>query len=232
MKSPINQKQKNRGFMQVAVDAVVFTIVDNDLKILLIRRKYPPFKGKYALPGGFVEQNENLEQAVQRELEEETNVRNIFLKQLSTYGDVDRDPRGRVLSVAFLALISSDRKLRASTDAMAAQWHSIRKIPALAFDHKKIVDEALQELRYQVQTTNIAFQILPKKFTLTQLQQLYEAVLEKELDKRNFRKRIKELDILVETNETMMEGAHRPAKLYFFRDQKYMPISDKIQVFL
>ena len=220
------------GYMQVAVDAVVFTIKHDQLQILLIKRKYDPFKGKYALPGGFVHPDEGFEDGVKRELEEETGVKNIFLKQLAAFGDPKRDPRGRVLSIAFLALINHDQKLRATTDAAEAVWHPLDNHPPLGFDHREILAEALEHLRYEIQTTNIAYQILPKKFTLTQMQKLYEAVLEKKLDKRNFRKRLRELAILESTGETHMEGAHRPALLYKFKDRTYKHIKDKIHVFV
>lgn len=220
------------GMMQVAVDAVVFTVAEGMLKILLIQRKNEPFSGKYALPGGFVEENEELEDAVGRELQEETGVKDIFLKQLGAYGKADRDPRGRVLSIAFLALISPDQELRAESDASDAKWFSIDNLPELAFDHEKIIEDALQHLKYEIQTTNIACQILPSEFTLSQLQRLYENVLGHELDKRNFRKRINELDILADTGRTMMEGAHRPARLFKFRNSIYSSIKDKVHVFL
>jgi len=221
-----------QGQMRVAVDAVVFTILNNELKVLLIKRKYNPFQNKFAIPGGFVKEKEELETAVKRELLEETGVKNVFLKQLGAYGAVNRDPRGRILSITFIGLISPDQKLKPTTDAYDAGWHSISDITELAFDHNKILQDSLNQLKYEIQTTNIAFQILPKKFTLSQLQNLYEAILEKELDKRNFRKRIKELGILKETQETFMEGAHRPALLYEFKDQKYTNIREKIHVFL
>ena len=172
--------------IQLAVDAVVFTVLRNNLKILLIKRKKFPFIDKYAIPGGFVETDENLQEAVIRELEEETGVKNIFLKQLKTYGAVRRDPRGRVISIAYLALINPDQKLVASTDAAKAEWFSINNIPDLAFDHKKIISDALAQLKFEIQTTNIAVQIMPENFTLTQLQQLYESVLNKKLDKSIF----------------------------------------------
>ncbi|MDO8556517.1 MAG: NUDIX domain-containing protein [Nanoarchaeota archaeon] len=220
------------GAMQVAVDAVVFTNINNILQILLIKRKYPPYQGSYAIPGGFVKPEEALETAAQRELYEETGVKNIYLQQLGAYGNPKRDPRGRVLSVAFLALINAEQKLEATTDASVVQWFSIDELPPLAFDHKTIIEDALQQLRYELQTTNIAFQILPKRFTLTQLQALYETVLNKQLDKRNFRKRIKELHIVKATTEQQREGAHRPALLYTFINQTYTPIREKINVFL
>ena len=223
---------QKEGLMQVAVDAVVFTAMHDELKILLIQRNEPPFKGKWALPGGFVEKNEELENAAQRELYEETNVRNIFMQKIGAYGAVGRDPRGRVLSVAYLALISAGQKLKTSRETKGVEWHSLNSLPGLGFDHKNIVRDALNQLRFEIQTTNIAFQILPKKFTLSEMQHLYQLVLGKKLDKRNFRKKIKELGILKETHETKMEGAHRPAMLYSFRESKYVALKEKISVLL
>ncbi|MBR9702795.1 NUDIX hydrolase [Candidatus Woesearchaeota archaeon] len=222
----------DRGNMQVAVDAVCFTVMHDELKILLIQRKYEPFQGGYAIPGGFVKKDEELEDAVKRELAEETGVTGVFLKQLGAYGKVDRDPRGRILSVAFAALISPHQRLQATTDAMAAEWFAIDNLPKLAFDHDKIIAEALDFLRFELQTTNIANQVLPEFFTLSQLQGLYESVLGKKLDKRNFRRRIKEMDVLKETDKTHMEGAHRPAKLYTFKDKEYTTLKARIQVFV
>ncbi len=220
------------GLLQVAVDAVVFTVMENELKVLLIKRKKHPFEGRFALPGGFVKEDENLEAAAQRELTEETNVKNIFLHQLGAYGDVERDPRGRIISIAYMALVRSDQPLKSSHDAAEAKWFSVYSLPQLAFDHRKIIDDALRELRLEIQTTNIAFQILPEKFTLTQMQQLYELVLNKEFDKRNFRKKLKEIGILKITHETKMEGAHRPAMLYSFKEKEYRPVKDKVHVFV
>lgn len=224
-------EQKQERPMRVAVDAVVFTVMHDDLKVLLIKRKNPPFRGKHALPGGFVEENEELEDAVKRELTEETNISRIYLHQLGAYGGVKRDPRGRVLSVAYLALISPDQELRSTADALGAEWHSVDNLRELAFDHKQIIEDTLKELRFEIQTTNIAVQILPSKFTLSELQHLYELVLKKELDKRNFRRRIKELGVLKELKETKMEGAHRPAQLYTFKDKNYQLLKDRIHVF-
>jgi 8-oxo-dGTP diphosphatase len=204
----------------VAADAVVFTILNKELKILLIRRKNEPFKGKYALPGGFVELNENLSQAALRELEEETGVRNIYLEQLSAYGNVKRDPRGRVVSIAFLALIDGEQvKLHATSDAELARWFFAYELPELSFDHNTIIADALQKLRAEIESSNIAYQLMPKKFTLSELQNAYEIILDKKLDKRNFRKKLKELKILLELKETKMEGAHRPAQLFSFKEK-------------
>jgi 8-oxo-dGTP diphosphatase len=221
------------GGIRLAVDAVVFTLKNNELQILLIKRNKEPFKGMYALPGGMVEDNEETEDAVLRELQEETGVKDIYLKKHDVYTKVDRDPRARVVSIAYIALISHEKfKLNPTTDADEAEWFSVYDLPKLAFDHKKIIKESLHHLRFEVQTTNIAFQILPSRFTLSELQKTYELVLDKDLDKRNFRKRIKAFEILLETNETKMEGAHRPARLYKFKDKNYQPLKDKMHVIL
>jgi 8-oxo-dGTP diphosphatase len=204
----------------VTTDAVVFTVLNSELKILLIVRKYPPFQGKYAIPGGFVKPNESLEEGVERELREETGVKGIFLDQIKAYGDVKRDPRGRVITAAFMALINGEKvKLSASTDAELAKWRSINDLPELAFDHKQIIKDALAKLRHNIENTAVAYQIMPEKFTLTDLQTTYEAVLEKKLDKRNFRKKMRELNVLKELSETRMIGAHRPARLYSFKSK-------------
>lgn len=211
--------------MAVAVDAVVFTILNRDLKILLIKRKNSPFRGMFALPGGFIEKDENLDQAVARELYEETNVKNIFLKQLKAYGEVKRDPRGRIVSIAFMALIDAEKiRLKSRMDAERAQWVSVYELPELAFDHTGIVKDALEELGFEILNTTIASQIMPEKFTLTELQKTYELVLKKQMDKRNFRKKIRELEILKELHETKMEGAHRPAILYSFKKRVYFKL--------
>ena len=211
-----------KGNFHLAVDAVVFTILSKELKILLIKRKIPPFQGSFALPGGFVHLDEGLEDAARRELEEETGVKGIFLKKLHAFGDVGRDPRGRVISIPYLAIISSeDLRLQASADAEAAGWHSVYSLPGLAFDHKKIIDDALKHLRFEIQNTNIALQIMPERFTLTELQHAYEIVLNDRLDKRNFRKAMHELGILKELPEFRMDGTHRPARLYSFKSRHY-----------
>jgi 8-oxo-dGTP diphosphatase len=214
----MTELKKDRFYL--AADAVVFTILNKELKILLIKRNKEPFKGKFALPGGFVELQENLKEAALRELEEETGVKNIFLEQLHTYGNVKRDPRGRVITAAYLALIDGESiKLHATSDAELAQWHSVYNLPELAFDHKKIVSDAILRLRSEIENSVIASQLMPEKFTLTELQNAYEIILDRKLDKRNFRKKQKELNILKELDESIMEGAHRPAKLFSFKEK-------------
>lgn len=206
----------------VAADAVVFTILNQELKLLLVKRKNPPFQGKFALPGGFVHINENLEDGARRELQEETGVKDIYLKKLHPYGNVGRDPRGRVISTPYLAIINGEKvKLHASSDAELAKWQAVYDLPDLAFDHKEILNDALQHLRFELQNTNIAFQIMPEKFTLSELQKAYEIILNTQLDKRNFRKKLRELNILKQLHETRMQGAHRPAQLYSFKEKTY-----------
>ena len=175
----------------LTVDCVVFGLDVEELKVLLIQRALEPFEGKWALPGGFVRVDETLEEAARRELAEETGLDNIFLEQLFTFGAVDRDPRERVVSVAHYALVNlRDHEVRAATDAKAAAWFGVHDVPSLAFDHAEILQVALERLRGKLRYQPIGFELLPKKFTLSQLQRLYELVLERELDKRNFRKRV------------------------------------------
>jgi len=223
----------NKQDIRLTVDIVVFSVISDELKVLLVKRKYDPFKGEYAIPGGFVKNEESLEEAARRELAEETNVKNIFMKKLGAYGAVDRDPRGRIVSVVFMALIDSEEfELKATTDALEADWVAVDIISKLAFDHLKILSDCLKELKYEIQTTNIASQLLPDRFTLTELQVLYEKILGLNLDKRNFRKKIKSFDILKATKDSKMEGAHRPAQLFIFKDKDYRPLKDKVQVLL
>ena len=212
----------------VTVDVIIFTIIDSDLKVLLVKRKNPPFEGRWAIPGGFVRFDENLEDAAKRELSEETNVKNIYLEQLYTFGEVARDPRGRVITVAYFALASAkDMQIQAASDASDVKWHSVYSLPELAFDHATILDYALQRLRYKLEYSTVCFQLLPKKFTLTELQSAYEIIFNKKLDKRNFRKKILSLDIISQSGETT-EGAHRPAKLYSF-NKKHMVLDNFIK---
>lgn len=209
----------------ITADVVVFSVINKGLKILLIKRDHEPFKDKFALPGGFVELNEGIEDAAKRELFEETGVKDIFLKKLHPFGEVDRDPRGRVITVPFYSLIDAAKlNVSAGSDAYITKWQSAYDLPDLAFDHKKIIDDALFHLRFEINHTNIACYIMPEKFTLTELQNCYAAILNVDLDKRNFRKKMRELGILKDAHETKMDGAHRPAKLYSFKDKKYKMI--------
>jgi len=201
----------------VTVDIVILTLREKQMHVLLIQRKAWPFEGAWAIPGGFVRMDESLEDAAKRELMEETGVVDIPLEQLHTFGNVGRDPRTRVITVAYTALVPSEKiVLEASTDAADAQWFPITELPnALAFDHGQILGHALRSLRRRLENSNVARYLLPDRFTLSNLQEVYEALLGKAVDKRNFRKWILGLGIVTPTDQTA-RGHHRPALLYEF----------------
>jgi 8-oxo-dGTP diphosphatase len=201
----------------VTVDVVIFALRDDDLQVLLVRRKNPPFEDKWAIPGGFVRHEESLEDAASRELFEETGVRDVHIEQLYTFGTIDRDPRGRMVTVAYVALVPAPLALQAGTDASEAQWKSMYALPEMAFDHQEIVTYALKRLRYKLEYTAVGFRMLPKTFTLSQLQRAYETILGEKLDKRNFRRRILQAGVIEETGD-MLTGDGRPAKLYGYRE--------------
>lgn len=227
----------------LTVDCVLFGLDRSDLKVLLVQRKLPPFQKQWALPGGFVRLKETLEEAALRELWEETGVEDVFLEQLYTFGSIDRDPRERVVSVAYYALINlEEHPLHAATDASAAAWFPISPLicfasessqvlppefpqapfpTALAFDHQHILATALKRLQGKLRYEPIGFELLPPKFTLTQLQQLYEKVLGYSLDKRNFRKKILKMDLLIPLDEKQQHVPHRAAQLYRFDADRY-----------
>ncbi len=216
----------------VTVDCIIFGLDQSStLKVLLVQRARPPYVGYWALPGGFVDMGESLEDAALRELKEETGVQNVFIEQLFTFGTPDRDPRGRVISVAYYALTNlAEHPVRASSDADNADWFAIDAVPQLAFDHRQILDTAIERLRGKVRYQPIGFELLPEQFTLSQLQQLYETVLGvPSLNKRNFRSRIIKMGVLKEVGR--QEGvAHRPATLYAFDKEKYEQlVKDKYQ---
>lgn len=203
--------------IQVAVDIVVFTVHEQALKVLLIERAIAPFKGVNALPGGFVLSEETLERAAFRELLEETGTKNVYLEQLYTFGDPHRDPRGRVVTVAYYALVPTDKSpLLAGTDAATAGWYPVSALPPLAFDHARIIQYAADRLRNKLEYTNVGFQLLPAKFTLSELQALHESILGRSLDKRNFRRKILGLG-LVKPSKEMQATGRKPAQLFTFR---------------
>jgi 8-oxo-dGTP diphosphatase len=213
--------------MKVTVDIVIFTIQSEELRVLLVKRGIPPFKGQLALPGGFVHEDESLEEAAMRELREETGVSDVYLEQLYSFGEPRRDPRERIITVAYYALISADRsQLAAGTDTTEAAWWPVSKLPALAFGHRKILDYALERLRNKLEYTTVGFQLLPAKFSLTELQGVYEAILGKKLDKRNFRRKIELLKILKPISE-YRRGGQRPARLHRFAAGRFEKLKDK-----
>ena len=192
----------------LTVDCVVFGLDEEDLKVLLIRRGLEPFQGRWAIPGGFVRMDESLEDAARRELQEEAGIRPNLLEQLYTFGAPDRDPRGRVVTVAYFALVKlTDYRVQAATDAREAAWFSVWDTPKLAFDHADVLATALQRLKGKVRYQPIGFELLPPKFTLTQLQRLYEKILS--------------MDLLEELDEVEQDVSHRAARLYRFDHKKY-----------
>jgi len=211
--------------IKLAVDAIVFGYSKTDgASVLLIQRKYPPFKDLWALPGGFVLEKETLEAAVERELREETGVRVNYLEQLYTFGDPDRDPRQRVVSVSYFALVKTSlyQEVKASTDAEDVKWFNIKKLPRLAFDHKKILDTAVERVRSKIRYQPIGFELLDKKFPFADLEKLYTTLLDREIDRRNFAKKMLALDVLDETDELARgEGKGRPSKMYQFNKRRY-----------
>src|SRR6266446_4061108 len=212
----------------LTVDCVLFGFDEAELKVLLIERALEPFKGRWALPGGFVRVDETLDEAARRELTEEAGLKQVFLEQLYTFGAVNRDPRERVVSVAYYALVKlSDHRAKAATDAANAEWFPISKVPRLAFDHAAILGTVLARLKGKVRYQPIGFELLPPKFTLSQLQHLYEVVLSTKLDKRNFRKKVQSFGLLVPVKGTQMTGRHRPAQLFRFNTQKYEKLNKR-----
>jgi len=199
----------------VTTDVVLFTIREGRLQLLLIRRAGEPCKGHWALPGGFLNIEEDLEDCALRELEEETGVSGIYVEQLRTYGRPGRDPRERVISVAYYALVPSARlTLNAASDAAEVAWFPVANLPPLAFDHAEIIDAAHERLVAKLDYSTIAFQFMPERFTLGELQEVYEILLDAELDKRNFRKWALALEQIEETDKHRRRGSHRPARLY------------------
>ena len=189
--------------LSLTVDAVVFGYDAKDgLSVLLIKRLYEPFKGEWAIPGGFLLAGESLEQAVERELKEETGITVNYLEQLYTYGNPDRDPRRHIVTVAYYGLIRRSKfELYASTDAEDAQWFNINNLPKLAFDHQTIFDDALDRLRGKIAYEPIGFELLNEQFTMPDLHSLYETLYNKPIERRNFNKKILQLDILEDLNK-------------------------------
>jgi 8-oxo-dGTP diphosphatase len=199
----------------VTTDVVLFTLRDNGLCVLLIERLNEPHQGMWALPGGFLEIDEDLETCAKRELHEETGIKGVYLEQLYTFGAPERDPRERIISVTYFALARSDNlQPKAASDAAQVAWFALTELPPLAFDHDEIIRLAHQRLVAKLNYSTIAFQLMPESFTLSQLQAVYETLLDEQLDKRNFRKGMLARGILQETGEFARNGKHRPAKTY------------------
>lgn len=212
--------QKRTGELKMAVDIVIFTVRDEALKVILIQMKKKPFTHIWAFPGGLIDPAETLDGAARRELAEKTGVKDVYLEQLFTFSDPRRDPNTRVVSTAYFALINSENvKLETTSKYFAIDWFDINKLPPLAYDHKKIAAYALQRLRWKLEYTNVAYSLLPRFFTLSQLRKVYEVILGRPLDRRNFQRKIRALGILKQTLKKQ-QGRHRPAALYEFRIKK------------
>src|SRR3989338_6189929 len=217
------KKHPSKQNIKVAVDNCIFTIRHNALHMVLIQMKKKPFQNQWAVPGGLVKNGESLDHAAKRVLFEETGLCDVYLEQLYTFGDPKRDVLGHVISTAYFALIpSGDIKLKTHKKYLDVQWTPVKNIRKLAYDHNKIVEYAKKRLAWKIEYTNVVWSLLSPTFTLTELQGVYETVLERELDKRNFRKKVFSLQLIEKTGQSKMGGAHRPAMLYRFKSTKPM----------
>jgi 8-oxo-dGTP diphosphatase len=217
----------------VTVDIILFTIIKDRLNVLLVKRKNEPYKDMWAIPGGFINIDESLDDAARRELYEETNLDDLYLEQLYTFGEPNRDPRTRVITVAYLSLAPFEtlQKARAGSDAEEVKWFPKDEIEMLAFDHNQILEYALDRVRTKSEYSTLPFKLLSDTFTLSELQNVYEIILERTLDKRNFRKKILSLDILEETGEYRREGKMRPAMIYRLKAKSIFLLKEKGIVF-
>ena len=216
---------KDNDHLLVALDCIIFGFDRNKLKLLLIKRDFEPEKGKWSLMGGFLQKQEGLDEAAGRILNNLTGLQNIFLEQLYAFGEVDRDPVERTLSVAYYALIDIQKHDKELVEQHSASWFEINEIPDLIFDHDEMVEAALKRLRHKASHQPVGFELLPEKFTLPELQKLYEGIYDTPLDKRNFRRRILSMDVLIKTDEKQKKYSKKGAYLYEFDQQKY---SDKV----
>jgi len=214
----------------VSIDCVLFGFDGGELKILLIERNEEPFKDWWALPGNLVAENESLDQSASRILHELTGLSNIYMEQYYTFGEVGRHPQGRVITVAYYAILrlGGDKALKPLTNyAKNAQWINVQELPKLAFDHQHIFDKGLEKIKRRIKHLPIAFELLPEKLTLTQVQNVYELILGKKLDKRNFRKKILSFGVLRELDEKQKGVSFRAATLYKFDRRKYAKLFGK-----
>ena len=205
----------------VTVDLVIFTVSEGLLKALLVKRAEEPFAGSWSIPGGFLRAGESLDEAAVRVMHDKTGVKEVYLEQLYTFGDPDRDPRARVITVTYFALIPWKNLMQpVSSKVVDVAWFPVDDLPTLAFDHKKIMNYAIARLRAKASYSNIVYGLMPEKFRLSDLQKMYEIIINKPLDKRNFRKRMLATGLLQETGSKDIAGAHRPAMLYKFKKLK------------
>jgi 8-oxo-dGTP diphosphatase len=226
----MNKKQFTYSYERPAltVDCVVFGYEEDELKVLLIQRDIEPYKNVWALPGGFVRINETLEDAAIRELKEETSVENIYMEQLYSFGELNRDPRERVVTVSYYALVKlSEHKAKGGTDAADAKWYSIKDLPKLAFDHKEIIEVAFRRLQGKVRYEPVGFELLPKKFLFSAIEHLYETILQRKIDRRNFRKKMLSMGIIKQLEVQQENVAHRKGFYYSFDKREYEKMKKK-----
>ncbi len=220
--SKIKTQQEEFFKLGISIDCVVFGFDGQELKVLLIERGDDLYKGYWALPGNLLSPDKDLNSSVNEVLNELTGIKDLFFEQVETFGEVDRHPMGRVLTVSYYTLVKiSDYKLNPSSFASEAQWVNLKDVKELAFDHNKILDTCFNRLKESVKVKPIGFELLPPKFTLTELLLLYQAILGIELDPRNFRKKILKMNLLRDCNELQTNVSHRPAKLYEFDTKQY-----------
>ena len=216
----------------LSIDSVVFGFENQNLEVLLVKRAIKPNKGKWALPGGFIKKREKIVDAGQRILEETTGIKNIYLEEVGVFDEIDRFPLRRVFTIAHFALVSPENyALHPGIDTSAVQWFRINELPILPFDHEQILHAALDKLRTRVRYKPIGFELLPEKFTLPRLQKLYEVILGKKLDKRNFRKKITKMNLLKKLNEKDKGNIRRAANLYKFDKNTYNKLKEKGFIF-
>ena len=205
----------------LAVDCIIFGFDDEDLKVLLIQRDFEPEKGKWSLMGGFLKKDETLDDAAIRILNKLTGMHDIYMEQLYSFSEVDRDPVERTVSTSYYAIVNIEKHNEELTQKYNAKWFSLKNAPHLIFDHNEMLDKAIKRLRRRTSINPIGFELLPEKFTMRQLQKLYEAILDKELDKRNFINKINSMDILIKLNEKDMTSSTKGLYLYMFDQNKY-----------
>ncbi len=216
---------KKYDFAVIASDIAIFTIQEDKLKVLLIKMKKAPYTSYWACPGGLVKANEDIEKAAERILTEKTGLKNVYLDQFYTFGKVDRDPFGRVVSVAYLALIPSDHlRLTTSSEYEDVKWFDVKALPDLAYDHKQVVRVAIETLKHKLENTNIVYSLLSEHFSFSDLQKVYEIILDKKMDKRNFKRKVLSLNLISESKKKRVGEANRPAQLYHFTNRKLKEI--------
>lgn len=223
---PVKEKQKKGCYSSnptfyVSIDCIIFGFSEGEISLLLLKRNFAPAKGEWSLMGGFVQKDESVDEAAKRVLAELTGLENVYMEQVGTFGAIDRDPGERVISVAYYALININEYNRELVQKHNAYWININELPSLIFDHPQMVNNARELMKQKASIAPIGFNLLPKLFTLSQLQSLYEAIYGEPMDKRNFRKRVAEMGFIEKTDKIDKTGSRRGAALYAFNSRVY-----------